>query len=296
MESLWRKQSGKLESKKADRPELKREDKAAEKVCRDVIVIGGGMAGILAAWYLQEAGKQVLVLEADEIASGQTERTTAKITSQHGLKYDGLIRKVGVKKAKLYAQANEEAVSEYERLIQEKGIECQFERVPAYLYTTQNTVLLEEEAKAASSLGIDAFYTTETELPFPVTGAVCFRNQARFSPLEFLGALASELEIWEHTKVLTVRGHKVVTENAELTAEQIIAATHYPLRNVPGFYFMRQHQERSYVLALSGCQSINGMYYGIDRGDECERPFQGNVLQKIPPLSSYGMWTCVESR
>lgn len=232
---------------------------------RDVIVVGGGMAGILIAYYLKEQGKNVLVLEADEVASGQTERTTAKITSQHDLKYSRLIKTVGAKKARMYAQANEKAIREYEQLIQNQGIECQFERVPAYLYTLENDDVLKAEAEAAYSLGIDSFFTKETELPFPVKGAVCFRNQAQFSPLEFVHHISSELEILERTKVCTIKGNKVITEEAVMTADKIVVATHYPLLNVPGFYFLRQHQERSYVLALSGCGRIKGMYYGIDK-------------------------------
>lgn len=231
----------------------------------DIIVIGAGMAGLLTAYYLQEQGKRVLVLEASEIASGQTGRTTAKITSQHGLKYSKLIETVGIEKARLYARANEAAIKEYGRLIQSKGIECHFEEAPAYLYTLENPVLLREEARAASLLGIDAFFTMETELPFEVAGAVCFRHQAQFSALEFMEHIASELEIQTHTQVKKLKGNKVITKDAVLSADKIVVATHYPLRNVPGFYFLRQHQERSYVLALSGCERIKGMYLGIDK-------------------------------
>ena len=259
MESLWRKQTPKLVSKSST------DHSAQENTHRDIIVIGAGMAGLLIAYYLKEKGKNVLVLEADEIASGQTERTTAKITSQHDLKYSEMIESLGTKKARLYAQANETAIREYERLIQSRGIECQFKKVPAYLYTMQDEKVLRDEAEAARSLGIDAFFTKETELPFEVTGAVCFRNQAQFSPLEFLKHIAQELEIWERTKVIKIKGNQVITNDMVMTADKIVVATHYPLRNVPGFYFLRQHQERSYVLALSGCNNIEGMYIGIDK-------------------------------
>ncbi len=260
MESLWRKQCGELTSKQQTAQQTSKESH------RDVIVIGAGMAGLLIAYYLKEQGKNVLVLEANKIASGQTERTTAKITSQHGLKYSDLIKKVGVKKARLYAQANEAAIREYEMLIKSQGIECQFQRRPAYLYSLQEKSMLREEAEAASSLGIDAFFTKETELPFAVAGAVCFRGQAQFSPLAFVQHIASTLEIREHTKVIAIRGHKVITQDAVMTAGKIVVATHYPVLNVPGFYFVRMHQERSYVLALSGCDKIQGMYYGVDKG------------------------------
>lgn len=259
MESLWRKQIGNLS--------LKEDTAGAEMTDNhyDVIVVGAGMAGLLIAYYLKEQGRNVLVLEAKEVASGQTERTTAKITSQHDVKYSRLIQNIGAKKARMYAAANEAAILEYEKLIQKNGIECQFERVPAYLYTMKEVETLKEEAKAAASLGIDACFTTDTELPFAVAGAVCFRGQAQFSPLEFIRCISDELTIREHTKVTAIRGNRVVTEEAVLTADKIVVATHYPLRNVPGFYFLRQHQERSYVIALSGCDRIKGMYYGIDK-------------------------------
>lgn len=230
----------------------------------DVIVVGAGMAGLLSAYYLQKQGKQVLVLEADTLASGQTARTTAKITSQHGVKYSRLIQTIGKKQARLYAAANEAAILEYEKLIEKEKIDCQFERVPAYLYTMREEELLKEEAAAAASLGIPASFTTDTELPFAPAGAVRFGGQAQFSPLAFVQGIAAGLNVWEHTKVTAIRGKQVVTQQGVLTAEHIIVATHYPMRDVPGFYFLRQHQERSYVLALLGCKRIKGMYYGID--------------------------------
>ena len=260
MKSLWRQETKCIKNSK----QVSEEE--AQKVHWDVIVVGAGMAGLLIAYYLKERGKKVLVLEAKEIASGQTERTTAKITGQHGLKYSSLIKSVGAQKAKLYAQANEAAIEEYDKLVKEKKIDCQFERVPSYLYTTQEAALLHEEAAAAAFLGIDAFFTKETELPFEVEGAVCFCNQAQFSPLEFVRHISAELNILEHTQVMKVRGHKVITKDSVFLADKIVVATHYPIVNVPGFYFIRQHQERSYVLALSGCDHIKGMYYGIDKG------------------------------
>ena len=272
MESLWRKQTGKIIQRNVAG------GKREEKSHWDVIVVGAGLTGILTAYYLKEQGKSVLVLEAKEVALGQTERTTAKITSQHGLKYSKLIKDIGEEKARLYALANEEAIREYERLIHTLNIDCQFEKTAAYLYSTENATALQEEAKAAVRLGIDAFLTRETELPFPVKGAVCFRNQAQFSPLEFVKSLARELEIWEYTQVLRVKGNQVITKDKTLTADKIVMATHYPVKNVPGFYFLRQHQERSYVLALSGCEQIKGMYYGIDADGLSFRQADGLLL------------------
>ena len=81
---------------------------------------------------------RVAVLEAGRIAGGQTGRTTAKITSQHGMIYSRMLQELGQRKAGLYAEANQWAISEYEHIIAENGIDCDFERLPAYLYSTSD--------------------------------------------------------------------------------------------------------------------------------------------------------------
>ena len=56
----------------------------------DVLIIGGGIAGILCAYFLKEKGMDYMLVEKNTICSGITKNTTAKITSQHGLIYDKL--------------------------------------------------------------------------------------------------------------------------------------------------------------------------------------------------------------
>ncbi len=231
---------------------------------RDVVVIGAGMTGILTAWQLQKAGRRVAVLEAGRIAGGQTGRTTAKITSQHGIVYSRLLQEMGKRRARLYAEANQRAISEYARIVNENRIECDFTRLPAFLYSTADRARLCSEAAAASALGINACEAKIRELPFATVGAVCFEDQAQFHPLKFIRALSAKLEIYENSPVKSVRGQLVCTDRARFLAGSIVFATHYPLKDIPGFYFLRQHQERSYVVALQGCEPLEGMYYSVD--------------------------------
>lgn len=234
-------------------------------ITADAVVIGGGMAGILTAYYLQEHGVDVVVLEANCIGSGQTEDTTAKITSQHNLIYDRLIREWGEQRARQYAQANQEAVEAYANLVKKLGIDCEFERKPAYLYTLSDRETLEREAHAAKRLGIEAKVTTQTTLPFPVQGALQFPDQAMFHPLKFLTAVAEHITIYSETKVEGVEKTSVSTGRHTVRAKHLIFAAHYPFVNVPGFYFARMHQERSYVLALEQAGHLDGMYIGVDK-------------------------------
>ena len=243
----------------------------------DAAVIGGGLAGILTAHFLRAAGLETVVLEAARAGSGQTGRTTAKITAQHGLIYERLIDQLGREKAVLYAQANQWAVAEYRRMVREGGIDCDFTDCPAYLYATGDPWPIHREAEAAHSLGIDAACTADTELPFPVAAALRFGNQARFHPLRFLDAVAEPLELYEQTRVRDVEGNRVITDRGTVTAEHVVFACHYPFRNVPGYYFLRMHQERSYVLALENAAGLEGMYFGTDGDGLSFRP-QGDLL------------------
>lgn len=234
------------------------------------LVIGAGLTGLLTAYFLEKRGEEVIVVEKDTVASGQTGRTTAKITCQHGLIYEEMIGKIGREKARDYVLANAEAIRLYEELIQQEEIACHFEKQPAYLYAVSEAGVekLRKEVQAAVSLGVDAHYVEGKDiegLPFEVKGAVCFENQAQFHPLEFVLHLADALTIYENTRVTKVKGHMVFTNQGTIWAENIVFATHYPIVNVPGFYFLRQHQERSYVLALKRAPIPQGMYYGVEK-------------------------------
>lgn len=242
------------------------------------VVIGAGLAGILTAWYLQEQGLSVIVLEASRTGSGQTSRTSAKITSQHSLIYDKLIRQFGERKARQYADANQQAIERYRKLVDTLSISCEFTDCPAYLYTTEDDEPLKRELEAARRLGIDAAFTTNTSLPFPVKGALKFFGQAHFHPLLFLEAVAKEVTVYEHTRVLNVKGNQVFTNHGAVTAEHIIFATHYPFINVPGFYFLRMHQERSYLLALKPGIELDGTYLSIDQGGYSFRNYRDMTL------------------
>ncbi len=230
----------------------------------EAAVIGGGLAGVLTAYFLQERGIETVLLEADRLGSGQTGNTTAKVSSQHGPLYHRLIEELGEEGAGQYARANQRAIAAYRDLITKKGIDCQWEERPAYLYSAAERELLREEAHGAWRLGIDAKFTTDTELPFPVKGAVRFEGQAQFHPLKFLEQIARELTVYEGTRAVKVEGDAILTDRGKVKARHIVFATHFPFMNAPGYYFLRLHQERSYLLALEHAQPLSGMYLDVE--------------------------------
>ncbi len=224
----------------------------------DVLIIGGGLAGLLCAYRLKQAGVDCLLVEADRICSGITKNTTAKITVQHGLIYHTLIRRFGIERARLYLRANTRAMEEYRALCAE--IDCDFEERDNYVYSLYDRTALGSEMAALDKLGQSATFVRQLPLPFSVAGAVKVKHQAQFHPLKFTYALARELPVVEQTKVLEFLPASVRTNHGHIYADTIIVATHFPLLDKHGSYFLKLYQHRSYVLALAGAGDVGGMY------------------------------------
>ena len=242
----------------------------------DVLIIGGGMAGILCAYQLQQAGVSYTLVEADALCSGITKNTTAKITSQHGLIYGQLIRRFGVEGAQMYLSANEDALATYRDLCAD--IACDFEEKDAFVYALKDREKIEKELSALEKLGYPAEFAETLPLPFPVAGAVKFPRQAQFNPLKFAAAIASGLNIFEHTRVRELTDRGAVTDHGTITAKKIIVATHFPFINKHGSYFLKLYQHRSYVLALEDAPNVQGMYVDEAQTGMSFRNYQNLLL------------------
>ena len=251
MESIWRKTTAmpQFEHLRGDRK-------------TDVLIIGGGIAGLLCAYHLRRAGVDCLLVEAKKICGGVTGDTTAKLTSQHGLCYHRIAKRYSMEAAGLYLEANERALAKYRRLCGK--IDCGFEERDNYVYTLRDREGMARELTTLHRLRFQADFAEELPLPMKTSGAVRFPRQAQFHPLQFLGELSKELPICEHTKVLELMPKGAITEHGRVTAEKIVIATHFPILNKHGLYFMKQYQHRSYVLSLEQAELPHGMYVDDD--------------------------------
>ncbi|MFJ3583061.1 FAD-dependent oxidoreductase [Streptomyces sp. NPDC090127] len=238
----------------------------------DVVVVGGGIAGLCTAYELVRAGREVVLLEADRIAGGVSGHTTGKLTALHGLTYARLRDTHGALAASRYAAAQRDALDHVVRLCEEIGIDAERERAPAYTYVTDARQADEIRAEAAAALaaGLDVAYVTETDLPFPVAAAVRLDGQLLFHPRRFLLGLAEDLvarggTIHEHTRVTELREHadcRLTTEDGHtVRARDVVVATHFPL-TVHSSLLARLSVRRELVVAapVPAERAPRGMY------------------------------------
>lgn len=228
----------------------------------DILIIGGGLAGLLTAWSLRQKGIDVLVAEQDRICCGTTGNTTAKITAGHGLIYQKLLRTFGPDATLQYHQANADAVLQLKELCRKAG--CPMEEKTNYVYSADPRKL-EAELSALQKLGIEAVFDESPPLPLSGIGAVGFPGQAQFHPLHLVAHLSKNLRIFEKTRVTQLVGTAAITEHGQIQAKKIIVATHFPFLNKHGSYFLKLYQHRSYLLALENARHLSDMYVDDDK-------------------------------
>ncbi len=251
MQSIW--------EKDIQRPNF---ETLSNDIKTQVLIIGGGIAGILCAYALKKEGVDCVLVEADLICGGVTGNTTAKITLQHGLIYDKIIKEYGIESAKMYFKAQQTAMASFKELC--SNIECDYKTQDAYVYSTENRRSIEIEASAYDRIGIRGEFCENINLPVKTKAALRVRKQAQFNPLKFCFSLTQTLTVFENTKVIELFRGGAVTNRGKIFAEKIIVTTHFPFVNKYGGYFLKMYQHRSYALCLEDAFIPNGMYVDAD--------------------------------
>lgn len=262
----------------------------------DVAIIGGGIAGLNAAYFLVQEGRKVAIIESTRIATGTSGNTTAKITSQHGLKYTFLKKHFGLPKAKIYADSNQWAIREIERIITAEKIDCDFVYLPAYVFalTEEGLVEIQKEKTICQKIGLPVTFAEKIDsVPFPIKGALKFENQAYFHPRKYLLAIAERIiskggRIFESTRALDIESGDpmvVITDRGKIKAKRVIVATNYPFFD-KGLFFLRTSQARSYGMASVSENSLpKGMFINEDKKEK--------TLSFRPHVSGEKKWLIV---
>lgn len=226
----------------------------------DVCIIGAGIAGLTTAYLLAREGRSVLVLDDGPVGSGETERTTAHISNALDDRYTWLERKHGEAGIKLAAESHTAAISEIERICRNEGIECDFMRLPGYLFVPPGVsgAELEDELEAARRAGLKVerisnppyrLYDTDPVLEFP--------GQAQFHAVKYLTGLSLRIEqlggkLAGNTHVTNVTGGdsaNVETANgAKVSCAAVVVAANTPFNDRVTMH-TKQAPYRTYAIA-----------------------------------------------
>jgi len=238
----------------------------------DVAIIGGGIVGITTARLLKDRGLTVAVIEARRVGQQVTGKSTAKMSSQHGILYQTLEKKFGEDRARLYADAQETGIRRISELAAQYGIEADIEPMPAFVWTEDESYVsqLDKEVEIARRLGLPAhFVRGDIGLPFNVLAAMRWDDQAQFHPVKYVAGLAATIpgegsHVFEGSRAIDYEPTRVVTESGTVTARHVVMATHLPLGQV-GMYYSMAYPHAEPVIAAPIGVVPPGMYKNAEK-------------------------------
>lgn len=253
-------------------------NKLEKNIETDICIIGGGITGISTAYYLTKENLKVTVLDMGKIGFQTTGNSTAKITSQHGLFYKYLKDSKGEDFARLYYDANEDAIKNIKKIVEKEKIQCDLECQSAYVLAANREEVqkVKDEVEVVRGFGGHAEYLEREDIDKNLLilnplAAIRFKNQAQFNSYKYTIELAKVCKnlganIYENTKVVDVRDEKdyyyLETEDGyKIKAKYLVITTKYPIINIPGFYFMKMYQSTSYGISIPVKEKLfDGMY------------------------------------
>lgn len=237
----------------------------------DVCIVGGGLTGLYTAYTLAKAGVDVVLLEANtHFGHGTTGHSTGKLTAQHSIVYANLLEKLSVEEAQLYYQLNQQAIDKARQLLPENTVR----QVDSLLYcqSKEGYAQLLKEWNAYKVLNIKSKITSDTELPFPITKALCMSQQAQINPLEVSNFLAKEAQamgarLYTNTRVqqLNIPQNNLHTEkNISVQYNKLVLCSHYPIEAFKGLHLFKLSNNRSYMVASKISKTMQGQYLSVD--------------------------------
>jgi glycine/D-amino acid oxidase-like deaminating enzyme/nitrite reductase/ring-hydroxylating ferredoxin subunit len=250
--------------------------KLLKNISTEVVVIGGGIAGLTSAYLLTREGRKVVLVEDGNIGSGETGRTTAHIVSALDDRYYNLEKLFGTDGAKLAAESHSSAIELIEHIVVSEGIDCDFERLDGYLFIhpSDNEKSIEDEHKSTLKAGINTRIINGVPgIPSEKGKCLKFPDQAQFHPMKYLKGLCDAIikhggEIYTGTHANEINKNGIIsTEGFSIKANYVVIATNTPVNNLFVMH-TKQAAYRTYVIAAKVKKGVLPKALWWDTGDQ----------------------------
>lgn len=223
----------------------------------DIVIVGGGLAGVTTAYCLSRAGRKIVLVEDGRIGSGETGHTTAHLVTALDDRYVHFEKLFGKDDTRLILQSHQAAIDFVEQVVKEENINCQFERIPGYLFRhpTDEQDALREEFEAASGAGLGVKMLDHIPgLSSPQQPCIEFPQQAQFHPIRYLYGLCEAIvkrggKIFTETHGSIMNSDGIITDEGWIVkANHIVVATNTPVNDLVSMH-LKQNAFRTYVIA-----------------------------------------------
>jgi glycine/D-amino acid oxidase-like deaminating enzyme/nitrite reductase/ring-hydroxylating ferredoxin subunit len=232
--SIWR-----------DTFEVPQREPLREHLTADVCVVGAGIAGLSVAYALALRGKQVVVLDKEQVGSGESGRTTAHLANALDDRYVTLEKARGADSSRIAAESHGAAIDFIEEAVRRERLDCDFTRLDGYLFLggDDTVALLDEELAAAHRAGL-AEVTLVDGAPgtgFTTGPALRFPRQGRFHILKYLAGVAGAIEarggrIFGGSRVEKIEGGSpamvTTTSGQTVAADDVVVCTNSPISDM----------------------------------------------------------------
>lgn len=264
----------------------------------NIVIVGAGLTGLSTAYYMSNTTSELLILESDQIGYGASGRNTGKITFQHGLLYHTLMEKYDKIFAQRYYQAQCDAMTSIQAIIEEHHIACEYQKTDAIIYTNDTTRIAElhDEYQAYLDLEIPCeFIRSQTNTTFMEAG-ILVKNQAKFNPYAYCLGLSDILDdrhirIFEHSALMdmkkTKEGYALYVNDHIVTANKVVFTCQFPFIDHMHLYFTRMRPLQESMCSAKATKELSpAMMINIELPMHSANVFSDTIVMSGNPHKS----------
>lgn len=253
-----------------------------EDIVCDVLIIGGGIAGILTAFYLKNSNLKIALVDRNKLLSGITSKMTAKVTI-----LQDILTKIEKENLKPYLKSQLDGLNLLKKNIEDLQIECDFTKSDSYLFTKKDSNIkkIKEIEKVLEKFKINI---EKENIPIKeIDSKYSIRTDSYvINPVLYLNKIIEEIKdisLYENTNIISVVKNKKTfisktIDGYKIKSLKIVFATNYPYFLKPLFFPLKVRLERSYILYGNSNYHENFNLINIDKQIESIRFYKDKMI------------------